>query len=116
MTPPANYYIAMPANNAQLILCNCPDAETANHLAELLVAQQLAACVNCLPQVRSVYRWQGKVETAVEVTLLIKTTLEHYSSIEKMIAENHPNEVPEVLAISIDNGLPAYLKWLENSV
>ena len=100
----------------QLLLCNCPDSHTAQQLAQLLVDQRLAACVNCLPGVQSVYRWHDKVETANEVTLLIKTTATQYQAVETALSTAHPNEVPEVIAVDISAGLPAYLQWLEDSV
>ena len=95
-----------------LVLTNCPDEESANAIALALVEERLAACVNILPRVQSVYRWQGAVESAVEVPLLIKTTAAAYPALEAAIRERHPYEVPEIIALPISAGLPAYLNWV----
>ncbi len=95
-----------------LVLTNLPDADTAAALARLLVDSRLAACVNQLPPVRSTYQWQGKLETAEEVPLLIKTTSARYPELEQAIRIAHPYEVPEIIALPIERGLPAYLDWV----
>lgn len=95
-----------------LIITNCPDEEVANAIALALVEEKLAACVNILPRVHSVYRWQGSVESASEIPLLIKTTAARYAALESRIGELHPYEVPEIIAVPIARGLPAYLNWL----
>lgn len=95
-----------------LIIANCPDEPVANTIALALVEEQLAACVNILPRVQSVYRWQGAVESASEVPLLIKTTAGRYAVLEARLRELHPYEVPEIIALPITRGLPAYLNWL----
>jgi periplasmic divalent cation tolerance protein len=95
-----------------LIITNCPDEEVANAIALAVVEEKLAACVNILPRVQSVYRWQGAVESASEIPLLIKSTAENYPALEQRIAELHPYEVPEIIALPITHGLPAYLNWL----
>lgn len=99
-------------DNVLIVLTNCPDAEVADRLARTLVEQRLAACVNRLPAVDSVYRWQGAVERAVEVPLLIKSTRERLSEIQEVIRALHPYEVPEIVAIPVVAGLPAYLRWV----
>ena len=99
-----------------LVLCNCPDAATARQLATAVVEQRLAACVNCLPAVQSIYRWDGEVQSEQEATLLIKTIASRYSELEARLAELHPYDVPEIIALDISRGLPAYLNWLEQSV
>lgn len=96
-----------------LILCTCPDEATAQIIADQLVDQQLAACVNILPGLTSVYQWQGKRETAQEHLLLIKTTNEAYQTLEQTITELHPYELPEVIAVPISQGLGGYLQWIE---
>lgn len=96
-----------------LILCTCPDEATARIIADHLVDQQLAACVNILPGLTSVYQWQGKRETAQEHLLLIKTTNEAYQTLEQSITELHPYELPEVIAVPINQGLDGYLQWIE---
>jgi len=98
---------------AILVISNLPNRESAEKLAHLLVEQRLAACVNVLAPCASVYRWQGSVETATEVPVLIKTTLERYPALESAIRTNHPYELPEIIAVSLSAGLPAYLEWLQ---
>jgi len=100
----------------QLVLCTCPEETTAINIAENLVAQRVAACVNVLPALYSVYHWQDNVESAKESMILIKTSQEKYASLEKVITTLHPYEVPEIIAIDINNGLPEYLKWLGSSI
>lgn len=95
-----------------LVLCTCPDQHTASRLAHDLVAQQLAACVSISAPVTSVYRWQGKVEQASEVQLYIKTTVETYPALERSLQEQHPYELPEIVAIPLTAGLPDYLEWV----
>lgn len=94
------------------ILTNTPDEATALMLADKLVTSRAAACVNCLPAVQSTYLWQGKVEQASEFPLLIKTSRANYAEVERVIRENHPYDVPEVIALPIVTGLPAYLQWI----
>jgi periplasmic divalent cation tolerance protein len=95
-----------------LVITNCPDEESANAIALAVVEVRLAACVNILPRVQSVYRWQGAVESASEIPLLIKATAANYPALEKLIAERHPYDVPEIIALPIAQGLPAYLNWV----
>lgn len=95
-----------------LIMTNCPDQPTAESLAAALVESRLAACVNILPPCRSVYRWRGLVESADEVPLLIKTSSERYAALEAEIQARHPYELPEIVALPVDKGLPAYLQWV----
>ena len=95
-----------------LVLTNCPDEATANAIALALVEEKLAACVNILPRVQSVYRWQGAVESASEIPLLIKSTVGRYAELEAAIRARHPYEVPEIIALPITQGLPAYLNWV----
>jgi periplasmic divalent cation tolerance protein len=95
-----------------LLITNCPDEGVANALALTLVEEKLAACVNILPRVQSLYRWQGAVESASEIPLLIKTTSARYAALESRIRELHPYDVPEIIAVPISRGLPAYLNWL----
>ena len=97
---------------ALLVIANCPDEACANRIALAVVEAGLAACVNLLPRVQSVYRWQGAIESASEVPLLIKTTAGRYGELEAAIRELHPYDVPEIIALPIAQGLPAYLDWL----
>jgi periplasmic divalent cation tolerance protein len=96
-----------------LILCTCPDMDTAHNIANQLVDRALAACVNILPGLTSVYQWQGKRETAQECLLLIKTTNAAYPALELAITELHSYELPEVIAVPIGQGLEGYLRWIE---
>lgn len=95
-----------------LVITNCPDHVVAEDIATVVVDGRLAACANILAPCRSVYRWQGKVETASEVPLLIKTTADRYAALEAAIHARHPYEVPEIIALPIAQGLPAYLTWI----
>ncbi len=101
---------------ALLVITNCPDQACAETLATALVELRLAACVNILAPCRSVYRWQGTVESAAEVPLLIKTSGERYAALEAEIRARHPYELPEIVALPIDRGLPAYLQWLTDEI
>lgn len=95
-----------------LVLTNCPDEESANAIALALVEERLAACVNILPRVQSVYRWQGAVESATEIPLFIKSTASNYPALEAAIRDRHPYKVPEIIALAVERGLPAYLDWV----
>lgn len=95
-----------------LVFTHLPDAGSAQTLAANLIEQRLAACVNILAPCRSVYRWQGKIETAEEVPLLIKTSADRYAALEKAIRAQHPYELPEIVAVPVSGGLPAYFDWV----
>ena len=95
-----------------LVFTNVPDLTGAENLARALVEARAAACVNILAPCRSVYRWQGAVEHAEEIPLLIKTTREAYPRLEAVLRAHHPYEVPELVAVPITEGLPAYLEWV----
>jgi periplasmic divalent cation tolerance protein len=97
---------------ALLVLTNVPDATAAKALARRLVEQRLAACVNILPGVQSVYQWQGAIEEVSEVTLLVKTVQSRYAELEAAIRAGHPYQVPEIIALPITAGLPQYLDWI----
>ena len=99
---------------SQLILCSVPNQETADKIAHLLIGQQLAACVNILPAIQSVYQWQGKIESANELLLIIKSEQHRYKAIETLIVNQHPYEIPEIIAVSIERGLPSYLQWIHS--
>lgn len=98
----------------QLVLTTCPMGPTAMSIAHVLVEERLAACVNVLPPMQSVYRWRGGVESAEEQLLIVKIRVADYATVQRRIQELHPYELPEVIAIPISNGLPAYLSWLED--
>ena len=95
-----------------LILSTCPDTDTAQRLARILVGERLAACVSLLPGAVSTYRWQGRVEQAEEVQLLVKTCADRLDALTAAITHLHPYEVPEILALTPSAGLPAYLDWI----
>ncbi|MBV8648564.1 divalent-cation tolerance protein CutA [Paludibacterium sp.] len=101
---------------ALLVFCNVPDRAVADRIAEQLVAAQLAACVNVLAPCQSVYRWQGRIEKAEEVPLLIKTTADAYPQLEQRLRALHPYQVPEIIACDIAAGLPEYLTWVAEQV
>jgi periplasmic divalent cation tolerance protein len=99
-------------DGAVLVFTNAPDREVAMRIAEALVEKRLAACVNVLAGCTSVYRWQGDVEHAEEIPLLIKTRLARYPEVEATIRHMHPYELPEVIAVPLTQGLPEYLQWV----
>lgn len=95
-----------------LVFANVPDVAHAEKLARALIETRAAACVNVLAGCRSVYRWGGAVETADEIPLLIKTTSARYPEVEAVVRAQHPYDVPELIAVPITHGLPAYLEWM----
>jgi periplasmic divalent cation tolerance protein len=95
-----------------LVLTNMPDQASATLLAESLVTQKLAACVNVLAPCQSIYAWQGKLEHTTEVPMLIKTSQTKYNALEAAIIKAHPYELPEIITINVDGGLPQYLQWV----
>lgn len=95
-----------------LVMSNVPDNASAQALARTIVEAKLAACVNILPGVQSVYRWQGQIEQANEVTLLIKTTPQHYAQLQWALVDAHPYDVPEVIALPVTEGYAPYLQWV----
>jgi len=99
-----------------LVLTNLPDRDSAQRVAQSLVEHRAAACVNILAECSSVYRWEGKVENASEIPLLIKTTRSAYARVEELIQLHHPYELPEIIAVSVAAGLPAYLQWVVQEV
>jgi periplasmic divalent cation tolerance protein len=96
------------------VLCTCPDAATARRLAGGLVERRLAACVNILPEIRSIYRWQGKICDDAEVLMIVKTTRRSYAELEGWLVDNHPYDVPEVVALPVAAGAYGYLGWVAN--
>ncbi len=96
-----------------LVITNVPDRATAERIAAALVTDAVAACVNVLSECTSTYRWQGKIETARETPLLIKTTPAAYPKLEAALRKLHPYEVPEIIALPVSTGLPDYLNWVK---
>jgi periplasmic divalent cation tolerance protein len=99
-------------NEVLLVLTNLPNRAAAERIADSLVTQRIAACVNVLGDCASVYRWQGKLEHAREVPLLIKTTRAAYPQLEDALRKLHPYELPEIIALPVSAGLPEYLNWV----
>ena len=97
---------------ALLVLTNLPDRAAAQSLADALITERLAACVNILAPCRSVYRWKGAVQHDEEHPVLIKTTEDRYAALEQAIRARHPYELPEIVALPIERGLAAYLDWV----
>jgi periplasmic divalent cation tolerance protein len=98
--------------SALLVLTNLPDRASAERLADALVQKRVAACVNILAPCRSVYRWKEAVQRDEEHPVLIKTNAERYAALEQAIRAGHPYELPEIIAVPIERGLPAYLDWV----
>ncbi len=96
-----------------LVYCTCPDRKIALELARHLVEQGLAACVGISAPQTSVYLWKGKLETEQECQLTIKTTVDRYQDLEDALRTRHPYELPEIIAVPIQHGLPEYLQWVE---
>jgi periplasmic divalent cation tolerance protein len=114
--PASLRYILVMTNDSQIVLCTVPDEVTARQIASALVEERLAACVNIVPGVSSVYRWKGAVETAAELLLMIKTTAAVYNQLQDRIRALHPYELPEVIAVALDQGLPEYFAWIKTSL
>lgn len=104
------------ASAFRLVYCTCPDQAVAERLAGLLVEQGLAACVNIVPGLTSVYVWQGEVQKDAEVLLLIKTHVDCYPHLQAVLREAHPYELPEIVAVSFSEGLPDYFSWIKQVV
>jgi periplasmic divalent cation tolerance protein len=101
---------------AQVVFVTSPNRAASHRLAKLLVGRKLAACVNILPSVKSLYWWKGKIQKANEELLVIKSQKSHWAKLSKAIRENHPYEVCEILALPVARGNPAYLKWIADSL
>ena len=99
-------------NDILLVITNLPDTVSAEKLARQIIEARAAACVNQLAHCTSTYRWKNNIEIATEVPLLIKTTRSAYPRLEKLIREAHPYELPEIIAVPVDTGFPAYLSWV----
>ena len=115
LTSPIVYFLWM-NEKVLLIITTAPNDEISEKLAKTLVGQGLAACVNILPGMRSIYKWNGKLEIGQEQLLMIKAPQSAYSAIEQQIEALHPYELPEIIAVSIEAGLPAYLDWVRDRV
>jgi periplasmic divalent cation tolerance protein len=96
----------------RVALSTAPDADTAARIARALVEERLAACVNLVPAVRSIYRWQGRIEDEAEVLLVIKTRSERVEALAERLRALHPYELPELVALPVTAGLAPYLDWV----
>ncbi len=103
-------------SDIRLILCTFPDADQARRIGHALVESRLAACVNLIPGVESIYHWQGAVETSVEVLAVFKTTVAAYPALESRLQELHPYEVPEIIALQPEQVAATYARWVSESV
>jgi periplasmic divalent cation tolerance protein len=99
-----------------VILCTCDNAEEAKRLARALVEEQLAACINIVPGVESVYRWEGRIGTSQELLLIIKSTDAKFSALRDRIQALHSYDTPEIIALPITGGSEKYLSWLREQV
>ena len=100
----------------RIIYCTVPDFETAQKISRSLVDKKYAACCNILPNITSVYRWQGKIESDSELLIMIKSGTGRYAEIEKEILRLHPYDVPEIIAAPVVEGNSSYLKWIKESI
>jgi periplasmic divalent cation tolerance protein len=101
--------------NARIVLTTASSVEEARKIAQALVDRRLAACVNIVPQIESIYRWQGKVETASEWLLLIKTQADAFEGVRATIEALHSYEIPECIMLALDAGSQEYLDWIEQN-
>jgi len=106
----------MTTTDALLVLVTVPNAETADKLGEALVGERLAACVNVIGGVRSIYRWKGAVERDEELLCVCKTTRDGFERLRARVVELHPYELPEVVALPVERGHAPYLDWIKASV
>jgi periplasmic divalent cation tolerance protein len=97
-----------------VIFTTLPDTEAAERLAEQLLDHKLAGCINILPQMTSMYRWQGKLEKGREHLLMIKTQAKRREAVTEFIHRQHPYELPEIIVLPVTGGLPAYLSWISD--
>lgn len=104
------------ADSVRIVLTTASSLDEARRLAHALVERRLAACVNIVPNLTSIYRWQGAVEEAAEALLVIKTTADRLSRLETAVRELHSYEIPELLALAVEAGSQAYLGWLLGSM
>jgi periplasmic divalent cation tolerance protein len=100
----------------KLILCTTDSHSSAKQLARNLVEKKLVACVNIVPNMTSVYSWQGQIHEDEEWLMLIKSTYERFGDIKDFVSANHPYDSPELISINIEDGLPDYLTWIQDSV
>lgn len=97
-----------------MVFCTCPSKDMAEKLARTVIEAKLAACTNIVPQITSIYRWQNTIETDSEVQLILKTRQDKLDSLEELVQQHHPYEVPEWLVLPILQGSQAYLDWMDS--
>ncbi len=100
----------------QIVLTNCPNEDVANLIAQRLVTDRLAACVNIIPKITSIYAWQGVIQRDEEVMLLIKSKQSAFKQLEQVITQLHPYDVAEIISLSIQQGNELYLNWINDTV
>ncbi len=100
------------ADEVLLVLSTFPDLETARRIARHLIDKKCAACANILPSIESIYRWEGKVEEGNETLVFFKTSVSQFEELQRMLLQLHPYETPEIIALAVEAGLPAYLQWV----
>jgi periplasmic divalent cation tolerance protein len=103
------------ADEVLLVLSTFPDVATARRIGRQLVEEKCAACANILPQVESIYWWEQKVESAHETLVFFKTTADRYEALQTTLRQLHPYDVPEIIAVRIEQGLPEYLRWVSEN-
>ena len=103
------------ADDVLLVLSTFPDAATARRIGREVVEQRCAACANIVPQIESIYWWEKKVENATETLVLFKTTADRYAALETTLRQLHPYDVPEIIALPVEQGLPDYLRWVSEN-
>ena len=101
--------------DAIVVLITAPNREEAIRLADMLVGAHLAACVQLLPEMESVYRWEGKIENSVETLVFFKLSEERYGAFEEKLRSLHPYDVPEIICLTVDAGSPDYLRWVADN-
>lgn len=102
----------MSETGVQIVFCTFPDVEVARQIGTTVIERQLAKCVNLIPSVESIYEWKGKLETGNETLAMFKVARGNYAVLETALAELHPYETPEILAVDVAEGLEPYLKWV----
>jgi len=98
-----------------MVFCTCPDEITAERVALQIVEKKQAACLNIIPGIKSIYRWQDKIETSNEVLLIIKTSKANYNGLESLLKDLHPYQCPEIIGVPIEHGNIGYLQWLKTN-
>ncbi|NNE90050.1 MAG: divalent-cation tolerance protein CutA [Verrucomicrobiales bacterium] len=106
----------METSEIRVVLSTFPDLEKARQIGTTLVESQLAACVNLIPQIESIYAWKGEIQRDSEVLALIKTTEAGFDALEKKLADLHPYDVPEIVALPVTAGGETYLKWVRETI